>query len=81
MIRPEPTISATVWRRGWQLEAVATQAASAEVGRFIRWLEERGLHESAGIIRQMAMRHGVRKAEADLQAALNATCGKRRTAA
>jgi len=74
-------ISERVWRPGWQREAAATQAASAEVGRFIRWLEERGLRASAVIIRQTAMQHGVRKARADLQSTLKALCGKRRTAA
>jgi hypothetical protein len=62
--------SKTVWRKGWQREAVATQAASKELAAFIGWLEQRGYQDSADMLRRMAMQHGVRSAEADLRAAL-----------
>jgi hypothetical protein len=64
--------SKVVWREGWQREAAATQAASAKVAAFIGLLEQRGYGDSAGIIRQMAMRHGVRAAEAALRATMAA---------
>jgi predicted kinase len=34
--------SKAVWRKGWQREAAATQAASTKVAAFIGLLEQRG---------------------------------------
>jgi hypothetical protein len=65
-----------VWRRGWRREAAETQAAATEVAAFIRWLQQRGLEDSAGIIRQTAMQHGVRETRVDLQSAVKALCKK-----
>jgi hypothetical protein len=62
-------ISEKVWRPGWRLEAAATQQAATEVATFIGWLEQRGFNDSAGVIREIAMQHGVRKTEAALRSA------------
>jgi hypothetical protein len=77
MKRVDKPIPGKVWLRGWQRDAAVTQAASAEVSRFIGWLQGRGFHESVVIIRQAAMPHGVRKTRADLEAALRVTFRKR----
>ncbi len=78
MKRVDKPIPDKVWRRGWQREAAATQAASAELGRFLRWLEERGYQESAVIIRHAAMQHGVRKTRADLHSTLKKVLEEKR---
>jgi hypothetical protein len=79
MKRVETAISKRVWRKGWRREASATQAASAQVAAFIRWLEQEEYCESAQIVRDVAMRRGVRGAEAALRSALTAVRGKRGT--
>ncbi len=51
----------------WRCDSAKTQAAAAEVAAVIGWFEQRGWSESADLIRQAAMRHGVREAKAELQ--------------
>jgi hypothetical protein len=63
-------ISEKVWRRGWRRDAIATQAASAQLAGFIRLLEEYGLADSATSFRQAAMQYGACCAVANVQSAI-----------
>lgn len=63
-------IAKKVRRKCWRQEAVATQAASAEVAAFIRWLVESGLCDAAGIVQRRATADGVRQTAADLRRVL-----------
>lgn len=71
-------ISQTVWRKGWQREATATQAAAADLAAFIRKLEIDGLAADADIFRRAAMKHGARNARAIVLAALRDWCTRRK---
>jgi hypothetical protein len=59
-------VSATVWRKGWQREAAATQAAACEIATVIAWLQHEGLSDAADIFRRIAMRRGVQETAKDL---------------
>lgn len=72
------TVSQTVWRKGWQREAAATQAASAAIRGVIRWFEEQGFPDTADEIRRAAMQLGARKAEAQLSREIAAWVRTRR---
>ena len=70
-------ISTRVWRKGWQREAAETQAASAELAGVIDWLQQRGLHDSARIIREIAIQHGARAARDNVESAITVISAKR----
>ena len=58
------------WHKRVQRKAADMQAASAAVAGLIACLEERGLHDCAVSVREIAMRDGVQETEAGLWASL-----------
>jgi hypothetical protein len=71
-IQGDSNICEQVWRSGWRREAAEPKPRPLTVAVFIRWLRQRGFHDSANIIRQVAMKNGVREIENCLQLILPA---------